>query len=312
MKVRSPQVHALTPGSLAAVVAMLLLAAAPAVSAANLLTNPGFDTGLTSWTVNGATWSPSDALGLAGSGSASGTNTASGSFTFVNVLTSACISVSAGQFYAASLDYLLPSGQTQTPEAEVQASWYGPGGCTGGSFIASNVLVEGTAADGQWHRLGSSSSSAATAPPGAQFVLVELSVVKLKAGGSAVAFFDNAVFRTRFSCAELPDVLCLKDRFEVTGSWQTGSNMGTAFAVPLTTDTGYFWFFSPANVEVVLKVLDGCSLNSHYWVFAGGLTDVQVHLRVTEAGTVAAASYVNPSGTAFQPIQDVGALAVCP
>src|ERR1700730_5029361 len=209
LKIRSPQLPSLTPGSIGAVVAMLLLATAPVASAANLLTNPGFDTGLTSWTVNGATWTPSDALGLAGSGSATGTNNASGPFTYVNVLTSACISVSAGQTYAASLDYLLPSGQTQRPEAEVQVSWYGSGGCGGGSFITSNVFVEGAAADGQWHRLGS--SSAAAAPATAEFALVELSVIKLNAGGSAVAFFDNAVFRTSGSCAELPDVLCLQD-----------------------------------------------------------------------------------------------------
>src|SRR5207248_3454629 len=36
-----------------------------------------------------------------------------------------------------------------------------------------------------------------------------------------------------------------------------GITNGTAQAVPLTTDTGYFWFFSSNNVEIVIKAVDG-------------------------------------------------------
>ena len=46
---------------------------------------------------------------------------------------------------------------------------------------------------------------------------------------------------------------------------------GTGTAVPLTSDTGYFWFFGSSNVEAVIKVLNACSLNQRFWVFAGGL-----------------------------------------
>jgi hypothetical protein len=35
-----------------------------------------------------------------------------------------------------------------------------------------------------------------------------------------------------------------------------------------TTDTGAFWFFAAANVELIVKVLDGCALNGAHWVFA--------------------------------------------
>ena len=30
--------------------------------------------------------------------------------------------------------------------------------------------------------------------------------------------------------------------------------------IPLTGDTGAFWFFSSSNVEVVIKVLNGCGV----------------------------------------------------
>lgn len=48
------------------------------------------------------------------------------------------------------------------------------------------------------------------------------------------------------------------------------------------------------------------------WIFAGGLTDVQVTITVTDTRTGLAKTYTNPQGNAFQPIQDTSALPVCP
>jgi hypothetical protein len=79
----------------------------------------------------------------------------------------------------------------------------------------------------------------------------------------------------------------------------------------LTGDTGYFWFFSPNNVEMVLKAVNGCGFNSSFWVFAGGLTNVNVVTTVTDTQTGVVRSYVNPQGVAFQPLQDTSAFA-CP
>lgn len=66
--------------------------------------------------------------------------------------------------------------------------------------------------------------------------------------------------------------------------------------MPLTGDTGYFWFFNPANVEVVLKVLDGRALNDRFWVFYGALSSVEYELTVTDTQTGAVREYRNPSG----------------
>lgn len=41
--------------------------------------------------------------------------------------------------------------------------------------------------------------------------------------------------------------------------WETEDRRGVAQAVSLTEDTGYFWFFDPDNVELVVKTLDACS-----------------------------------------------------
>jgi hypothetical protein len=72
----------------------------------------------------------------------------------------------------------------------------------------------------------------------------------------------------------------------------------------MTTDTGYFWFFSNGNVEMVVKVVDGRAFNNKFWVFAGGLTNVDVTLTVTDTETGTVNTYRNLANTAFQPIQD--------
>ena len=94
-------------------------------------------------------------------------------------------------------------------------------------------------------------------------------------------------------------------------SWTTTTNTGIGQARPLTADTGYFWFFDPANVEMVIKVLRGCGVNGNYWVFAGGLTNVQTVLTVRDTLTGSVKTYTNPQGRAFQPIQDIDAFAAC-
>ena len=83
--------------------------------------------------------------------------------------------------------------------------------------------------------------------------------------------------------------------------------MGTA--VELTPDTGYFWFFNQENVELLVKVLDGCPITDHWWVFAGGLTDVEVTLRVTDTLSGMVKTYFNPQKTPFEPVQDTSAFA---
>src|SRR4029079_12297994 len=59
--------------------------------------------------------------------------------------------------------------------------------------------------------------------------------------------------------------LCLNGgRFAVEARWKDfQGHTGAGTAAGLTGDTGYFWFFAPTNVEVVLKVLDGRGLNGH-------------------------------------------------
>ena len=108
--------------------------------------------------------------------------------------------------------------------------------------------------------------------------------------------------------------LCLGEggRFRAEATWTTPTGQsGVAQGVALTSDTGYFFFFDPANVEMLVKVVDGCGANDRHWVFAGGLTNVEVVLRVQDTLTQEMREYRNPMGHPFQPVQDTGAFGAC-
>ncbi|MEO6195222.1 MAG: hypothetical protein ABIS20_19560 [Thermoanaerobaculia bacterium] len=97
-------------------------------------------------------------------------------------------------------------------------------------------------------------------------------------------------------CAGWGQSLCLNQRrFELRVSFvdpRTGAT-GQAQAVPLTDDTGTFWFFDPANLELMVKVLDAQGVNGHFWVFYGALSDVEYTITVTDRGTGASRTYHN-------------------
>ena len=99
-------------------------------------------------------------------------------------------------------------------------------------------------------------------------------------------------------CQPSPTSLCLNGgRFKIEAQWRDfQGNTGSGHAVALTADTGYFWFFGPANVEVILKVLDGRTVNDHFWVFFGALSNVEYSLTVTDTTTGATRRYFNPAG----------------
>ena len=66
--------------------------------------------------------------------------------------------------------------------------------------------------------------------------------------------------------------------------------------IGLTADTGYFWFFNSANVELVVKVLDARGVNGQFWVFYGALSNVEYEIVVIDTATGESRRYKNPSG----------------
>jgi hypothetical protein len=100
----------------------------------------------------------------------------------------------------------------------------------------------------------------------------------------------------------VPDAatLCLAGgRFAVTVDWtdQRTLESGAGNAVAGSGTTGYFWFFNPQNVELVVKVLDNSqSPAANWWVFYGALSDVGYTIRVLDTATGTDKSYANDPG----------------
>ena len=99
-------------------------------------------------------------------------------------------------------------------------------------------------------------------------------------------------------CATLSTQLCLDSHYSVSVHWDTtDGRSGDGTPVPLTANTGYFWFFDPTNVELTVKVLDGHAINGHEWVFYGALSNVHYIITVTDTVSGAVRTYENPQGT---------------
>jgi len=98
------------------------------------------------------------------------------------------------------------------------------------------------------------------------------------------------------TAAQAESILLNNDRFQVEVDWATPGGSGKATGVKLTADSGYFWFFGPDNIELVLKILDARGVNGHFWVFYGALTDVQYTIKVTDSQTGTVRLYQGQQG----------------
>lgn len=118
------------------------------------------------------------------------------------------------------------------------------------------------------------------------------------------------------SCAQTDDTLCLDHgRFLVQASWLDAQGAtGVAHVVEggNSDSAGLLWFFEPENWELLIKVLDGCSLDGNHWVFGAASTDVHYMVSVTDTRTGATRTYSNPLGVASSAITDTAAFSSCP
>lgn len=181
-----------------------------------------------------------------------------------------------------------------------------PTGCIG-SWSASN--------NNSWISLTSGTNGTGAGPVTLSYSVVANSSYTSRTGSITLAGQSFTITQPGISitCSANDSTLCLVNgRFAVSAVYRLNDgSSGQGHMVPLTSDTGYFWFFGPNNVELVVKVLDGCGLSQRFWVFAGGLTNVNVVITIRDTRTGIVRTYTNPSNTAFQPIQDTGAFATC-
>src|SRR6185369_13844796 len=100
-------------------------------------------------------------------------------------------------------------------------------------------------------------------------------------------------------CQSTAGTLCLVgNRFEIRLGFRTHAvPKGVGSSVQLSPSSGYFTFFDTKNPEILLNMIDGHSVNSHFWLFYGALSNVDYVVTVTDTETGKMKFYLNPSGT---------------
>ncbi len=97
-------------------------------------------------------------------------------------------------------------------------------------------------------------------------------------------------------CTPGPTTLCLQNnRFKAEAFYVSNGDGHAARAKPYSDESGFFWFFGPANLEAGVKVLG--PVNGHFWVFHGPATDREYTLAVTDTVTGEVRSFVKPDGS---------------
>ena len=112
------------------------------------------------------------------------------------------------------------------------------------------------------------------------------------------------------TCVSDAETLCLQDsRYSVAVEWRTADGRSGPGSVVHagTNDSGLFTFFSGENWEILIKVLDGCALNGHVWVYGASTTDLGYTIRVTDTVTGAVTEYGNEPGLPAPAITDATA-----
>lgn len=117
-----------------------------------------------------------------------------------------------------------------------------------------------------------------------------------------------------FECVPGEQVACVGGgRFDVRVHWVDGDGTPRSAhsAVTRSDDSSLFWFFEPSNWELMVKVVDGCAVNGHHWVFFAGTTDRGFTLTVADSRTGQGLVYTSPPGQPAAAVTDSDAFATC-
>jgi|HubBroStandDraft_3_1064219.scaffolds.fasta_scaffold00418_3 hypothetical protein len=146
-----------------------------------------------------------------------------------------------------------------------------------------------------------------------------VAVWQMGGGGDALGHFPGSFVGTEhpdvgpaiFSCGSSgAQSFCLQDRFFVIAKFRVGAP-GTAEGIGNNaagnSGSGLFWFFSPDNWELMVKVINGCSLNNEWWVFSAATTNVFYRLEVTDVRSAQTKIYFNYPGPPAPAVTDTSA-----
>lgn len=185
----------------------------------------------------------------------------------------------------------------------------------------AGFLVERRTVDGTFQEVGS------TVPNVTAFHDTGLDpstfyLYRVRAGGGTNSAYSNTASATTFgnivACVPGAETLCVNGgRFRVEVDFRTNDGTGghgQAVPVPSAPDSGLFYFFGPANIEMLFKELNACipSLGNRFWTFFAATTNVEFAVVVTDTHSGTTKAYYNPLNNPAPPVQDTDAFATCP
>ncbi len=115
-------------------------------------------------------------------------------------------------------------------------------------------------------------------------------------GGADDDAFPKAAVGNWASCRASSTTGCLlKNRFQVSGTWrnQYDGSSGVLGATRVSDLTSAFYFGSPGNVELLVKMVD---LGSRFALFYGAMSNLEYTLTIEDTATGEQKTYHNPAG----------------
>jgi hypothetical protein len=114
-----------------------------------------------------------------------------------------------------------------------------------------------------------------------------------------------------FAVSNASDSVTVLGRYRITIDWTTtDGTRGSAHPVAMNSEaSALFTFFDRTNWEVLVKVLDGCAINGHRWVFLAAATDVEFDLTIEDLeGIDEDYTYHSNPGSFTPPLTDTSAI----
>ena len=217
-----------------------------------------------------------------------------------------------------------PSGQEPPSSGPPTAGFTTGAKCEDGLYrertgveVAFTDTSTGTVTTRRWD-FGDGTTSPAERPRHAWAVpgFYRVSLTVSDGETSSTAFHDVLVEANdpAGTCKPDAETRCLQDsRYEVRAAWwgRDGRSGSARVAHAGTNDSALFWFFDLSNWEILVKVLDGCSTNGHFWVFGAATTDLGYRIAVTDTVTGRASVYGHEPGVPAPAITDSTAFHAC-